>query len=121
MVAEVAAAVEAGVSPMGLPQPPQNFAVGSFSNLHAGHGEGNGDPHWVQKRLVAAFSAMQLRQRICAPWLEPIGARTNTHAKNSAWVRQARAPIPTEESGLGHERKTRSLQILSALAGACGS
>jgi hypothetical protein len=56
---------------MGLPQPPQNFAAGSFSNLQAGHGEGNGDPHCVQKRLVAAFSAMQLRQRICAPWLEP--------------------------------------------------
>jgi hypothetical protein len=47
-----------------LPQPPQNLAVGSFSNPQAGHGEGSGAPHWAQKRLVAAFSAMQLGQRI---------------------------------------------------------
>jgi hypothetical protein len=46
-----------------LPQPPQNLAVGSFSNPHAGQGDGSGAPHWAQKRLVAAFSAMQLGQR----------------------------------------------------------
>jgi hypothetical protein len=52
---------------MGLPQPPQNFAVGSFSKPQAGQGIGSGAPHWAQKRLVAAFSAMQLGQRIwCA-------------------------------------------------------
>jgi hypothetical protein len=53
----------AATSPTGLPQPPQNFAAGSFSNPQAGHGEGSGDPHWAQKRRVAAFSAVQLRQR----------------------------------------------------------
>jgi hypothetical protein len=30
---------------------------------HAGQGEDSGDPHWAQKRLIAAFSAMQLGQR----------------------------------------------------------
>jgi hypothetical protein len=47
-----------------LPQPPQNLAVGSFSNPHAGQGEGSSAPHCAQKRLVAAFSAMQSGQRI---------------------------------------------------------
>jgi hypothetical protein len=52
---------------MGFPQPPQNFAVGSFSNPQATHDEGSGDPHSAQNRLVAAFSAMQLEQRIGLP------------------------------------------------------
>src|SRR6516164_4853042 len=51
-------------SPTGFPQPPQNFAVGSFSKPQAGQGEGSGAPHWAQKRRVAAFSTMQLGQRI---------------------------------------------------------
>src|SRR6516162_6502282 len=65
------AGIEAGaggaVSPTGFPQPPQNFAVGSFSKPQTGHGEGSGAPHSAQKRLLAAFSAMQLGQRIGAP------------------------------------------------------
>ena len=64
---------EGGAPPIGLPQPPQNLAIGSFSNPQAGHGEGSGVPHWAQKRLVAAFSAVQLGQRI---W-EPSGVRTD--------------------------------------------
>ena len=48
----------AAASPTGFPQPPQNFAVGSFSKPQAGQG---------QNRLVAAFSAMQLGQRTNAP------------------------------------------------------
>src|SRR6516164_8477071 len=54
----------AAASPTGLPQPPQNFAVGSFSKPQAGHGDGSDDPHSAQKRLVAPFSALQLGQRI---------------------------------------------------------
>jgi hypothetical protein len=57
----------AGAFPIGLPQPPQNLAKGSLSNPQAGQGDGSGDPHWAQKRLVAAFSAMQLGQRIWCP------------------------------------------------------
>src|SRR5215467_10698070 len=58
----------AAASPTGFPQPPQKSAVGSFSKPQAGHGDGNGDPHLAQKRLVAAFSAEQLGQRIkCFP------------------------------------------------------
>src|SRR5262252_9120681 len=49
---------------VGLPQPPQNFAVCSFSKPQAGQGEGSGAPHWAQKCLAGAFSAMQLWQRI---------------------------------------------------------
>jgi hypothetical protein len=49
---------------MRLPQPPQNSAVGSFSKPQAGQGKGSGDPHLAQYRLVAAFSTMQLGQRI---------------------------------------------------------
>jgi hypothetical protein len=62
----VGTAVGAGAatSPIGLPQPPQNLAVGSFSKPQAGQGDGNGAPHWAQKRLVATFSAVQLGQRI---------------------------------------------------------
>jgi hypothetical protein len=52
----------AGAS-IGLPHPPQNLALGSFSKPQAGQGDGSGDPHWAQKRLVTAFSAMQLGQR----------------------------------------------------------
>jgi hypothetical protein len=47
-----------------LPQPPQNLAVGSFSKPQFAQGEGSAVPHWAQKCLVAAFSAMQLGQRI---------------------------------------------------------
>jgi hypothetical protein len=47
-----------------LPQPPQNFAVGSFSKPQLGQDNGSAAPHWAQKRLVVAFSAMQLGQRI---------------------------------------------------------
>src|SRR5258706_8588908 len=57
----------AATSPSDLPQPPQNLAVGSFWNPQAGQGDGSGDPHWAQKRLVAAFSTMQLGQRIWCP------------------------------------------------------
>src|SRR6516162_9765825 len=53
----------AAASPTGLPQPPQKLAVGSFSNPQTGHREGSGAPHSAQKRLLAAFSAMQLGQR----------------------------------------------------------
>jgi hypothetical protein len=53
----------AATSPTGFPQPPQNLAAGSFSNPQAGQGDGSTAPHWAQKRLVAAFSAMQLGQR----------------------------------------------------------
>jgi hypothetical protein len=52
---------------MGLPQPPQNLAVASFSKPQAGQGSGKAKPHWAQKRLVVAFSAMQLGQRIWSP------------------------------------------------------
>src|SRR5215472_972157 len=58
----------AAVSVTGLPQPPQNLAVSSFSKPQAGQGEGSGAPHSAQKRLVATFSAMQLEQRIGCPW-----------------------------------------------------
>jgi hypothetical protein len=37
--------------------------MGSFSNPQAGQGDGSGEPHWAQKLLVTAFSAMQLGQR----------------------------------------------------------
>jgi hypothetical protein len=53
----------AAASPTDFPQPPQNLAAGSFSKPQAGQGDGSGDPHWAQNRLVAAFSAMQLGQR----------------------------------------------------------
>src|SRR5215469_13438730 len=56
----------APVAPIGLPQPPQNFAAVSFSKPQAGQGEGSGVPHWAQKRRVVAFSARQLGQRIGA-------------------------------------------------------
>ena len=64
---DTVASDEAMTSSIGLPQPPQNFAVGSFSKPQAGHGDGSDDPHSAQKRLVAAFSAMQLGQRIRSP------------------------------------------------------
>ena len=57
----------AAASPMAFPQPPQNLAVGSFSKPQAGQGDGSGAPHWAQKRLPIAFSAMQLGQRTYAP------------------------------------------------------
>jgi len=64
----VAAGTDIGAAgpacPMGLPQPPQNLAAGSFSKPQAGHCEGSGDPHSAQKRRVPAFSARQLGQRI---------------------------------------------------------
>ena len=40
--------------------------MGSFSKPQAGHADAIGDPHSAQKRLVAAFSARQLGQRIGA-------------------------------------------------------
>ena len=52
-------------------QPPQNSAEGSFSKPQFAHAEGSAAPQRAQKRLVAAFSAMQLGQRI---WW-PLGAR----------------------------------------------
>src|SRR5215472_1347244 len=59
-------------SPTGFPQPPQKFAVGSFSKPQAGQNEGSGDPHSAQYRLVAAFSAMHFGQRIqCSQVREP--------------------------------------------------
>src|SRR5215472_6730077 len=61
---DTAARAGPATSPIGFPQPPQNFAAGSFSNPQAGHAEGSGAPHWAQKRLVAVFSALQLGQRI---------------------------------------------------------
>jgi len=54
-------------SPIGLPHPPQNLAAGSFPKPQAAQADGSGVPHWAQKRRVAAFSAMQLGQRIGAP------------------------------------------------------
>src|SRR5215469_9400506 len=66
--------VGAAASLTGLPQPPQNLTAGSFSKPQAGQGRGSGAPHSPQKRLVAAFSALQLGQRIrCSP----AGARTS--------------------------------------------
>ena len=59
-----AGGVRAEASPIGLPQPPQNFAVGSFSKPQPGQSEGRGDPHLAQKRLVVAFSALHFKQRI---------------------------------------------------------
>src|SRR5215831_12940226 len=56
------AGVGAGTSPIGFPQPPQNLAASSFSKPQAGQGDGSGAPHWAQKRLAVAFSAMQLGQ-----------------------------------------------------------
>src|SRR5262249_15835869 len=57
----------AATSPIGLPQPPQNFDAGSFSKPQAGQWNGSGAPHLAQKRLVAAFSAMHFGQRIWCP------------------------------------------------------
>ena len=51
----------AATSPISLPQPPQNLAIGSFAKPQAGQGMGNGVPHCAQKRRVATFSAVQLR------------------------------------------------------------
>jgi hypothetical protein len=56
--------VVAVATPIDLPQPPQNFAAGSFSKLQARHVRGSGVPHWAQKPLVAALSALQVGQRI---------------------------------------------------------
>src|SRR6516162_9586940 len=56
------------ISPIGLPQPPQNLAAVSFSKPQAGQVTGRAAPHWAQKRLVGVFSAMQLGQRIGAPY-----------------------------------------------------
>ena len=79
-------------SPTGLPQPPQNFAACSFSNPQAGHGEGSGDPHWAQKRLVAAFSAMQLGQRIGASRVK----RLRKHNPPASDVEaEGRHPVPS--------------------------
>jgi hypothetical protein len=54
----------AAISSIGLPQPPQNLASLSFAKPQAEQGDGKAAPHRAQKRLVAAFSAMQLEQRI---------------------------------------------------------
>ena len=71
-----------------LPQPPQNFAMGSFSKPQPGHSEGRGDPHSAQKRLVAALSAMHFRQRIgCSQAREPIRLDHN----RKAMILEARA------------------------------
>jgi len=66
---EVAGTTAGGlaVSSMGLPQPPQNLAVASFSKPQDGQAKGSGVPHSAQKRLVVVFSAMQLGQRIWCP------------------------------------------------------
>src|SRR5215472_5292117 len=62
----------AAASPTDFPQPPQKFAVGSFSKPQAGQDKGSGDPHLAQYRLAAAFSAMHLGQRIeCSQAREP--------------------------------------------------
>src|SRR5215831_12413358 len=39
---------DAAICPRGLPQPPQNFAMGSFSKAQAGQGTGSGAPHSAQ-------------------------------------------------------------------------
>jgi len=57
----------AAAAESGLPQPPQNLAAGSLAKPQAGQGKGSSVPHSAQKRLVAVFSAMQLRQRIWYP------------------------------------------------------
>jgi len=69
----------AAAFPTGLPQPPQNLAAGSFSKPQAEQGDGSGAPHWAQKRLVAAFSAVQLGQRIrCSSARETIRFKHNS-------------------------------------------
>jgi hypothetical protein len=78
--AGTAAGAGAATSPIGLPQPPQNLAAGSFSKPQAGQGDGNGAPHSAQKRLAAAFSAVQLGQRIWCPEGEPILLQDNSSA-----------------------------------------
>ena len=77
----------AGVAaaPIGLPQPPQNSAAGSFSKPQFAHAEGSPAPQRAQKRLVAAFSAMQLGQRI---FRTPEGAnRSGSSIIESRWAR----------------------------------
>ena len=91
----VAAETEMGVAgppcAMGLPQPPQNLAAGSFSKPQAEHCEGNGDPHSAQKRRVPAFSAMQRRQRIYS--LRPRDTECNGGTPNQATIQMANAAI----------------------------
>src|SRR5215469_12369957 len=78
---DAAGGTGAAASPIGFPQPPQNFAAGSFSNPQAWHDEGSGDPHWAQKRLVDVFSAMHFGQRIgCSRACEPIRPDHNRKA-----------------------------------------
>jgi hypothetical protein len=48
----------------GLPQAPQNLAEGSLVKPQFAHGAGSGAPHCAQERLVVAFSALQLGERI---------------------------------------------------------
>src|SRR6516162_11058905 len=85
----VAAGTDIGAAgpacPIGLPQPPQNLAAGSFSKPQAGHCVGSGDPHSAQKRRVPAFSAMQLGQRI-----QSLGPRDTISGENTSGA------IPTE-------------------------
>src|SRR6516162_6254687 len=83
----------AAVSPIGSPQPPQNLAEGSFSKPQVEHENGSAAPHWAQKRLIAAFSALQFWQRTAAePVLGPRYARTRGQ------------PPQCEESLLCHQR-----------------
>ena len=87
----------AAVSPIGLPQPPQNLAPVSFSKPQAGQGNGKAAPHWAQKRLVAAFSAMQLEQRIGAPGREAI-LRQHNPSKSGV---EAEGRRPARRAGHG--------------------
>jgi len=74
-------------SPISLPQPPQNFAVGSFSKPQAGQAEGSGVPHWAQKRRFSEFWAMQLGQRILLArvfWLAHHGTSSVSRSDDGA-------------------------------------
>src|ERR671933_833105 len=50
----------AGAGPSFAPQSPQNFEPGGLSPPQAGHADGSGAPHSVQKRLPSGTVARQL-------------------------------------------------------------
>ena len=67
-------------SPIGLPQPPQNLAVGSFSKPQAGQGDGSGAPHWAQKRLCRRVFGRAAWAAHMVPRGEPILLKHNSSA-----------------------------------------
>src|SRR6516162_8275123 len=96
--------------PIGLPQPPQNLAAGSFSKPQAGHCEGSGDPHSAQKRRLSAFSAMQLGQRIQDLGLATESAvripRGRSRQKGRFNARRDQSRPPRKAENPGHLRQT---------------